>query len=240
MARAYPFRCLRDAQRLPRSGILACPYWVGGSWPARHRAGLLRLSLPRAGAPPFPNTGPSRSAHQDRPIFHAPRRYAIFMAFLVLPSSPSSHTTSCSARPRAPHESPRHARLSGRHMPLRVWSAYTVHCPPFPRRAASGPCRGMKGDGPEVGAPAVPPGQRHHSAGTQPSAPEGVGRRLASPGSLSVAHPSAPKPVLVWRDRATPAPCQRRNGVGRSGRPSRPASPLGPGRRPLVRASGYS
>ena len=197
LARAYPFRCLRDAQRLPRSGILACPYWVGGSWPARHRAGLLRLSLPRAGAPPFPITGPSRSAHQDRPIFHAPRRYAIFMALLVVPSSPSSYTTSCSARPRAPHESPRHARLSGRHMPLRVWSAYTVHCPPFPRRAASGPCRGMKGDGPEVGAPAVPPGQRHHSAGTQPSAPEGVGRRLASPGSLSVAHPSAPKPVLV-------------------------------------------
>ena len=171
--------------------------WVVARAPSRGIIAPLAPSSSAAGAPPFPNTGPSRSAHQDRPIFHAPRRYAIFMALLVVPSSPSSYTTSCSARPRAPHESPRHARLSGRHMPLWVWSAYTVHCPPFPRRAASGPCRGMKGDGLEVGAPAVPPGPRHHGAGTQPSAPEGVGRRLASPGSLSVAHPSAPKPVLV-------------------------------------------
>ena len=170
--------------------------WVGRGPRAIARDYCASRSLERA-PPLFPLR--ARRALRAPGQAHIPRPSALrhLMALLVVPSSPSSYTTSCSARPRAPHESPHHARLSGRHMPLRVWSAYTVHCPPFPRRAASGPCRGMKGDGPEVGAPAVPPGQRHHSAGTQPSAPEGVGRRLASPGSLSVAHPSAPKPVLV-------------------------------------------
>ena len=168
--------------------------WVVARAPSR---GIIAPLAPSSGRPPFSQYGPVALRAPGQA--HIPRPSALrhLMALLVVRSSPSSYTTSCSARPRAPHESPRHARLSGRHMPLRVWSAYTVHCPPFPRRAASGPCRGMKGDGPEVGAPAVPPGQRHHSAGTQPSAPEGVGRRLASPGSLSVAHPSAPKHVLV-------------------------------------------
>ena len=184
--------------------------WVVARAPSR---GIIAPLAPSSGRPPFSQYGPVALRAPGQA--HIPRPSALrhLMALLVVPSSPSSYTTSCSARPRAPHESPRHARLSGRHMPLRVWSAYTVHCPPFPRRAASGPCRGMKGDGLEVGAPAVPPGPRHHGAGTQPSAPEGVGRRLASPGSLSVAHPSAPKHVLVQRDRATPASSpQRRTG----------------------------
>ena len=57
-ARISRFRCLRDALRLSRSGILACPYWVGGSWSARPRAETLRPSLPREGAPPFLPYGP--------------------------------------------------------------------------------------------------------------------------------------------------------------------------------------
>ena len=98
LALAYPFRCLRDALRLSRSGILACPYWVGGSWPARLRAETLRPSLPREGAPPFLPYGPV--------ALRAPRR-----ALGVRPSA-TRHvveaivTSSSRARlSRAPHDS---------------------------------------------------------------------------------------------------------------------------------------
>ena len=43
---AYPFRCLRDAQRLPRSGILACP----------HRAAAPSAAAARLSAPSSPRT----------------------------------------------------------------------------------------------------------------------------------------------------------------------------------------
>ena len=77
LALAYPFRCLRDALRLSRSGILACPYWVGGSWSAPPRAPARKPCAPRflERAPPHSFlTGPSRSAHQDGPSVYAPRR----------------------------------------------------------------------------------------------------------------------------------------------------------------------
>ena len=74
---------------------------VPTGWVGRGPRAIAReycASLPRTSAPPFPITGPSRSAHPDRPIFHAPRRHAINMALPLVDRPPRA------TLPRAPHD----------------------------------------------------------------------------------------------------------------------------------------
>ena len=98
LALAYPFRCLRDALRLSRSGILACPYWVGGSWSARPRAETLRPSLPREGAPPFLPYGPVALRAPRRALGVRPSATRHVVESIVTSSSRATLS-------RAPHDS---------------------------------------------------------------------------------------------------------------------------------------